>query len=184
MRTYGNELYLKRMRRKNQTSQQEEQAEICLFEIDDYSREDIETSTIDISDMPEGEPVDASVVFADKQISLSPSYCGVCNILDRVLVKHEIQASVICRFMLILDSTNNVSVMSRNLCECLLQHLEFKSKTVLTENKVLQYFPAKRMIVTDVKVADVTLRESFVVIEDIALITAALGRIATENLTN
>lgn len=131
--------------------------------------------------MPEGKPDDENGAFADKIVELSSNYCGACNVLDRVITRPE--ASVVCcKFMLRLDTNCDVNVMSKNLCECLLEHS--KSLIVVKDNPIPLYTPARRMVMTDVQVAGVTIHEPFVVIENTALITTALGRTASDNLIN
>lgn len=180
---YARQRNLKKEAGKKQDSKEDKQVTICLLEIEEYSGDG--TSTIDISDMPEGEPDDESVVFADKIIELSPNYCGACDVLDRVIQRPQVEASVLCcKFILMLDTDCDVNVMSKNLCECLLIYPDTKSVTVVEENPIPLYSPARRMVLTDVKVAGVTIHEPFLVIKNTALITAALGRIASERLIN
>lgn len=176
--------YLKKRKKRNKDTSGDD---ICVLDVVDINREDYLTSdsqdTMKLIDMSEGEPDDGESVFPNNPIVFSENYYKACAVLDRVLERPEIIASVVnCRFMLQINKESEVNVLSRDLCECLLQYPESTSRVVLTEGDVENFAPARRTMKVDFTVAGVELSEMFIVVEDTALISAALGRQASLNL--
>jgi len=170
------ERHLKQKKGANRVK--EKNCDICvleLMEVDEKSSTSNTSNTMDLLDMPEGEPDDESVVFPNSPVMFSEKYREAILVLDCVRQKPEIVAEIASyEFKLRLDDNNELNLMSKDLYECLLQQPESVSQTKLTNDPVINLAPAGRMIRTNLTVAGHM--ESFVIIEDTALIIAAIGK--------
>jgi len=147
------------------------------MEVDKKSSTIDTSDTVNLFDMPEGEPDDESAVFPNSPEMFSEKYREAILVLDRVHQKPEIIGEIASyKIKLRLDDNSELNFMSKDLCECLLQQPKSMSKTELTENPVINYAPARYIIRTNLTVAGHTFVESFIIIEDTALIIAAIGK--------
>lgn len=146
--------------------------------------------TMDISDVPEGEPDDQHVVIPSRPEVFSHKYYTACLVLDRVIPKRKPIINILeYQVSAIIDTSCERNTISRDMWECVMQNPEKVSVTDITQAKVKDYTPAKRVLIVALKVQSatskvrsVTLMEQFVVIEDTALMSVALGRVTVERL--